>query len=233
MTSESQTGSERPEARTRQFRDVAMLDLRYIKSADELADVRAIRDVGMILISESMQGALAKIDLQDVGGIVAVPDGDGVFMLSGQSTLTGEAMAAGDPNATLVIAGQLFIITPVTSVGYKEIRVYGQLFAAKGSEAAILPKITHLAGQNFFIPANPRFFKGSTELNQEFFELLTEPQPFVVMGKLSIASDVTKEMLQAKVPEIMLMGKIEAPRRLLPLLEFLTREKMGKIDSND
>jgi hypothetical protein len=61
--------------------------------------------------------------------------------------LTGEALAAGDPEATLLIVGQAFLKTPVTAIGYKAIQVHGQLIAVRGSEGAIGTKLTEMHGQ--------------------------------------------------------------------------------------
>ena len=49
------------------------------------------------------------------------------------------------------------------------------------------------------------------------------------MGKLQFEADVPKELVRQKIPEIVLMGTIEAPRHLVPLLQVLTKSKMGEI----
>ncbi len=154
-------------------------------------------------------------------------------ILSGQTRLSGEALAAGDPDTSLIVVGQLFVTTPAPSVGFKEIRVHGQLFASRESEAAITSKLTSLNGQNMFLPENPRFFMGESNLNQEFFELLDKPESLVVMGCLNLDKDVQRDTVREKVTEIVLMGEIKAPQHLMAILEVLTKEKMGKIVAVD
>jgi hypothetical protein len=129
----------------------------------------------------------------------------------------------------LVIIGQVFITTPVTSVGYKEIWMHGQLFALRGSEGTLGAKITRMNGQTFYMPAEARTFMGEENIGREFLDLLPEPKALVIMGSITFEDDVTVELLKAKVPEIVLMGEIKAPAALIPMLQVLTVEKMGQI----
>lgn len=228
MASESSVGNI-----GRSIKDVGMLDLRYAKSAEDLAEISSISDVGVILISEDLIGALGRIDIKDVGTIVPIPTNGNVNCMTGQTRLTGEALASGDPETILVLVGQTFITTPVTSVGYKEIRVCGQLFAVRGSEIALTAKISHLTGQNFFLPADHRIVMGEESLGVEFLELLPAGTAFVVMGKLYVDEDVPKALLLEKVQEIVLMGEILAPAHLLASLQMITKEKMGEIKQRD
>ncbi len=216
------------ESRAGHIEDVGMLDLRWAKTAEDLSNIISMEDVGVVLVPEQLAGVLGRISMEDVGAIVPIPPGD-VNVLSGQVKLTGEMLAGGNPEAILILVGQTHISSVAQSVGYKELRVYGQLFALRGSEAAISAKLTQFSGQVFYLPANARNLMGKTTISQEFLDLLPEPCPFIVLGNLTIEPDVTVEMLKAKVPEIVLMGNITAPKALLPLLQVLTPEMMGEI----
>jgi hypothetical protein len=209
--------------------DVGMLDLRYAKVPEDLAHIRAIKDVGLVLVPEHLAGVLAGISISDVGGVVPIPQDGEVKCLIGQSRITGAMLEAGDPEAILVIAGQAFITGEVKSVGYKEIRVFGQLFAPRSGEAAISAKLAQLNGQNFFLPSDARMFMGEETIGKEFLELLDAPTALVVMGSLTFGSDVTRELLKDKITEIVLMGTIRAQAELVALLQVLTKEKMGEI----
>ena len=217
----------------RHIKDVGVVDLRYAKSIEDLADIKSISDVGVILFPEELIGAIGRIDIHDVGGIVPVPAGGKVNCLTGQTRLTGESLQTGDSDTTLILVGQTFITTPVVSVGYKEIRVVGQLFAIRGSESALSAKITSLTGQNFYLPQDPRFIMGEETFTQEFLELLPDGTTFVIMGNVHFAADVTRDMLLKKLSEIVLMGVINAPSNLVPALQVITKDKMGEIKSND
>jgi len=229
-----ENGSDAPlEGAGKQIMNVGVADLRYAKTAEEIGEIGSIHDVGVILISEELVGALAKVNVYNVGGVMAVPSGDKVNVMTGQTRLTGEALEGGDPETTLVLVGQTFITTPVRSVGYKELRFCGQLFATRGSEAALTPKIGQMTGQNFFLPPDPRIIMGEETIGAEFLELLPKPTALVIMGEVTFDADVSKELLLAKIEEIVLMGEIQAPAHLIAALQVITKEKMGEINQHD
>jgi len=212
-----------------QIHEVGVLNLLSAKTAEDFKGITSISEVGVILVPEHLAAELMKVPMHEVGTVAAIPEGDNVNLQVGQIKLTGEALAAGDPERILVVVGQLCLTSVVPSVGYKGIHVTGQIFATKGSENAIGAKLISLQGQIFYIPANPRLIMGEESIGQEFLELLPEPVPLVVMGKLTIEADVTREMLKSKINEITLMGDLNVPKTLLPLAQVLTVEKMGEI----
>lgn len=212
-----------------EIHDLGVLDLRYAKSPEELRRIKRIHDVGVILVSEEAAPALAGIDINDVGSVVTLPSGVPLNCMTGQIKLSGEALASGDPETILFVVGQTHITSSVSSVGYKEIRIVGQLVAPRDSQAAISAKLTQITGQALYVPANSRFVMGKESFSQEFFELLPRPTPLAIMGTVTIEDDVTKEMLREKIPEIVLMGRISAPKELVPLLNVLTEDKLGEI----
>lgn len=211
------------------IRNVGFLDLRSAKTPEDLSGITAISNVGCILVPQSLAVKLAQIPMNDVGAVVPFPAGENILCKVGQTWLTGEALAAGDPNSILFIIGQMFLKTPVTSVGYKEIHLHGQIMALRGSEGPLGVKLTEMQGQVLYLPADARMLMGDETIGREFLELLPNPQPLVVMGKLTFEDDVTVDLLKAKVPEIVLMGEIYTPQALLPLVQVLTFEKMGEI----
>jgi len=213
------------------IREVGLLDLRYAKTEEDLAGITLIEEVGAILIPEHLGAALARIPMSEVGGIVPIPHDRKVSCMTGQVRLSGESLAAGADDTVLVIAGQAFITGEMTTVGFAEVRVYGQLFYPRSGEAAMGAKLTQLTGQCFSLPTDPRFTMGTDSINQEFLEYLPKPVAWVVMGTLTFEEDVRKETLREKILEIVVMGTIRAPRPLLPLLNVLATDKMGSIDA--
>lgn len=208
---------------------MGMLDLRSAKTPEDLNGITGISQVGCILVPEHLATVLAQIPMKEVGSIVPVPEGENIKTQVGQIRLNGEALAGGNPEDILFIVGQTFITTPVTSVGYKEVWIHGQLFAIRGSEGVLGAKLTRMNGQNFYLPAGARTIMGEETIGREFLELLPEPAVLVIMGQLTFEDDVTVDLLKAKVPEIVLMGQIKAPAALVPLVQVLTVEKMGEI----
>ena len=49
------------------------------------------------------------------------------------------------------------------------------------------------------------------------------------MGRFTIDPDVPPELLRDKIKEIILVGKLVAPSRLVGVLQLLTTEKVGVI----
>jgi hypothetical protein len=209
--------------------NVDFLDLSSAKSPDDLQGITRISNVDCILIPEHLMPALTRIPMENVDAVIPMPAGENAQVRVGQVWMTGEALAAGGAEESLFVAGQLFITTPVTSVGYREVRVHGQVMAPRGSEAALGAKLGRLTGQILYLPEKARTIMQEETIGKAFLELLPEPAAFVVMGQLTIEDDVTVELLRSKVPEIVLFGQITASRALVPLVQVLTTENYGQI----
>lgn len=211
--------------------EMGVLNLLAAKTAEDLQGITSISEVGVLLIPEHLATVIMKIPMQEVGTVAAIPAGNDVNLQVGQVKMSGEALAGGDPEKLLVVVGQLFITTAVQSVGYKGIHATGQIFATRGSEDALGAKLTHLTGQVFYLPVNPRLFMGEDSIGKEFLELLPEAEPLVIMGNFTIEKEVSVELLKSKITEIVLFGQLNVPRALLPIAQVLTKEKFGEIHS--
>ena len=216
---------------TGHIHNMGYVDLRSAKTPDDLKYIASIKNVGCVLVLEHLATALASIPMENVGTVVPVPEGDNIKIQVGQVHLTGESLAAGNPEDILFVVGQMFISTPVASVGYKELWVHGQIMALRGSEGPIGAKLGKLTGQTMYLPAKSRTVMGELSISKAFLEFLPEPEALIIMGELNIEDDVTVELLQSKIPEIVLMGEISTPRHLLALVQVITREKMGEINA--
>lgn len=212
------------------IQEMGILNLLAAKTAEDLKGITSIAQVGVVLIPEHLAIEIMKIPMHGVGTVAAIPNGENINVQVGQFSLPGEALAAGDPEKILVLAGQLFVTSVVQSVGYKGLYVVGQMFAPRGSESALLAKTIHIQGQIFYLPANPRIYMGEESIGAEFLELLPEPTPLVILGDLTIEKEVSVELLKSKVSEIVLMGQLHVSKALHALAQVLTKEKMGEIE---
>jgi hypothetical protein len=295
-----------------EIRDVALLDLTSMTSAEDLAGITSISDVALVLVPESLMAAAAAIPMDDVATVVPVPQGVQVRSHTGALVMAGEALAgpgvedailivtgtliltspvarvayrqvivtglvlaphgseaalgagltrvtgsvdyypyaegqevkvstgqlrvdgevlanpAGGPDDVLVVAGQLIVTGPVATLGYRRIVVAGQLLAPRESQAVLGPAIV-VKGQLAWYAGSPRFFVGRERLARSFFELLDRPLSLALVGRFEIDPDVPAELLRDKVAEIVLVGKLVAPRPLVGVLQLLTTEKVGSI----
>jgi hypothetical protein len=211
--------------------NTGILDLTWAKSIEDLNEITAIENVGIVRVPEHLYAFVASIPQEKVGMVETAASGP-QKTLTGQVRLTGDFLAAGDPETTLVVTGVLFILPPLVKIGFREIRLTGIILLPRGSEGVISNKLGSLTGNVVYYSADasmPRLFMGQESIGREFLELLPTPVPFVVTGKLTIEADVTLDLLRAKVPEIVLTGQLVAPKALIPLLQVLTVDKTGTI----
>jgi len=229
METETTVDVRQESSRTGHISDVGMLDLTSAQTPEDLGRITGRSDIGAILIPEHLAAALAGIPMQDIGAIIPIASGSHVDMITGQTKLTGDSLAAGDPETILVIVGQVIVTTRVEKVGYKGLQIVGQMIAPRGSETALASKVKRLSGQLLYCAEGARIFMGSETVTQEFLEMLPAPTPFLVMGQLRFDRDITADVLRQKVSEIVLMGQIIVGPEIATLVQFLTIEKMGDI----
>jgi hypothetical protein len=202
-----------------------------ITSPVEHVGYSAIWVTGLVLAPKGSEAALAGALTYLTGSVMYYEHAEGqrIQSMAGQTTLDGAAFAneAGGPNDILMIAGQLVITSPVEKVGFQHLIVSGQLVAPKASEAVLTPVLT-MAGQTGWYSGTPRLLIGQDTFSRGFFELFDEPVSLVLVGKFVIDPDVPPALLKEKVSEIVLVGKARAPRATIPVLQFLTTQKLGR-----
>ena len=230
----SQITSHVNELSKKSISSVGVLHLRHMQSIDELNRISNIFSVGTILVSESFQGTIASIPMHSVGGIISIPDGSKVKQINGTLKIAGDFLhnANGDDSDILLVSGDLIITSPITTIGYKQLIISGQLYVPKGSEQILSTVVSHVTGQIIYYNHHhrPRIFMGRDRFGKDFFTYLKEPITMILMGEFEIESDVGVELLQEKIPEIILMGVLKTDdKKLLPLLQALTESKMGDI----
>jgi len=152
--------------------NVALLDLSTMRSTEELARIKSIRNVANIIVPESLAGALAGIPMKNVANVVPVPDGAVVNAHVGALTMDGAALAAqGERPTVLLVTGALVITSPVQRVGIHSILTVGAVVAPEGSEAALTPALRRTVGRVAYYPwvegQAVRVFQGDTRVKGE------------------------------------------------------------------
>jgi hypothetical protein len=204
-----------PTVPTGVIENVAVLDLLGMRTADELAAIARIQNVAVVLVPESLTGALARIPTRNIASIVPVPDGAEVRVHTGAVVLGGDALA--DPSLedlVLVVTGTLALSSPVERIAYRRVIVTGTVLAPYGSEAALgagLSRVTgsvhyydHVEGQRF------RALSGQTELSGEMLAN-TGGNPADVLfltGQTTVTGPVTEVGYQ----HVFSAGQLLAPR---------------------
>jgi hypothetical protein len=213
------------------YHNLGVLDLSWAKTLEDLAHIQNIHNVGVLRVPEHLYEFVSSLPMHNVGIIERVPSGERME-ISGRSRVSGDFLAAGDPDAILQVTGQLFVLPPLERIGFKELHVTGQLFLPRGSESVLTGKLRRLTGQILYYRSDvgvPRLFTDGEEIGREFLELLPEPAPFIIMGSVTLEEDISVDLLRSKVAEITLAGKLYAPRHLLSVLQVLTVDKAGAI----
>jgi hypothetical protein len=116
-----------------------VLDLSRLTSPDELAGIRRIEQVALVIVPDSLAGAYAAIPSTRVAATVFVPDGAPVRTHTGAMVVGGDGLGAeGD---VLVVTGLLIITSPVTGDLPSRITVIGSVIAPRGSESKLGPRL--------------------------------------------------------------------------------------------
>ena len=216
---------------TGQISKLGVLDLTSLQSVEELHGITSIEKVGVILIPEQFVAALHTIPMQEVGGIMPIPKDLKIRVYTGQIRLTGDALAAGPEDTTLVIVGQCVICAPVTAIGYRDIRICGQILIPEGGEAVIQAKLSQLIGQTYaYPPGDVRMMVGEqAEWDAAFLSALPAPTTFVMIGsQLTVAKDITTALLVEKVRRLICVGcQLKAPQTVLPHIKALAPDHTG------
>lgn len=295
--------------------NVAVLDLTG-HDRDDLAAISHIENVALVLVPESLTGALARIPTRRVASVVPVPDGlevhvhtgtavfggealanpavrDAVLVvtgslvlsspvtdvayrqvivsgivlapfgsegalgagltrvtggvqyfrhaegqrfqtLSGQTSLAGSALAndGGSPDDLLFLTGQTIVTGEITTVGYQQVVVAGQLLAPRDGQHALLPRL-HVQGQTVWYGGRPRPFTGEQRFDRPFFELLDDPLDLLLLGTFTIGDDVDAALLKDKLGEVTLVGRLDAPAAVVPVLQLRATEVVGSIVASE
>ncbi len=213
---------------------VGLLDLTGVHSLDDLVTMGHIRAVGTALVPEAFLARFTTLPIGGVGDLVVVPTpvGGKVKVRKGHIQMSGEALArgTGNPADILVVNGRLVITSPAEAVGYQQLIVVGQLLAPASSRPVLEAALSCLIGEGIFYREPFRLFTADTHFDQAFFELLEGPMNLVLLGHASLESDVTVDLLRAKVAEITLVGTLTAPKSLVPVLQLLATTNVGTIE---
>lgn len=216
-----------------EIKNVPMLDLRNIESMEELQGISNFMNVGVILLSDTFQGTLSTIPMTNVGAILTFSKEKKIKVFSGAIKLHGDSLAQANDDEVLFLTGQITFTSPISKIGYQDVYIAGLIIAPKESEATLQSALTSLSGVVAYYHYNgqaPRLFMGNERLNKEYFSYLKQPVVMVVVGKVELEADVSVEIIQEKVSDIIVIGHLEVEdKKLLSLLLSLTEEKMGQI----
>jgi hypothetical protein len=204
-----------------EIKDVPVLDLTPLTSAEELAGITRLSDVAILLVPESLMPAVLAIPMDDVAMVVPVPEGVQVREHTGATVMGGEALAGpGNENAALIVTGTLILTSPVPRVTYRQVIVMGLVLAPQGSESALGAGLTRVTGSVDYYPlAEGQEVKVSTGQLRAGGEVLANPAGgpddiLVAAGQLIVTGPVAKVGYR----RVVVAGQVLAPLDSQPVL---------------
>jgi hypothetical protein len=133
----------------------------------------------------------------------------------------------------LIAAGQVVITGEVTTVGYRQLFIAGQVAGPAARRDAIEPRVQVTGQAAWYRGENPRVFYESISLGPDFFRLLADPVTLIVLADLTITDGVTEQLLMEKVTGISVFGDITGPPELIGAMQVLTTDVFGTIRTAD
>jgi hypothetical protein len=218
--------------------DVLILTGMLIITSPVTAPVpQRIHVVGSVLAPRGSEAALGSA-LAGVTGEVSYyrpADEQDIKVLSGQVRLSGAVLAnpAGQADDMLIAAGQVVITGEVTTVGYGQLIMAGQLAAPAASRDVIEPRARVQGQAAWYRGDDPRVFYRGTSLGPDFFRLLDHQVSLVVFGDLTITAGVTEAMMLEKITGISVFGDATAPPALVGVVQALAADVFGAIRAGD
>jgi hypothetical protein len=162
-------------------------------------------------------------------------EGQETNVLMGQSTLSGATLAnpVGQADDVLIAAGQVVITGEVTTMGYRQLLIAGQLAAPAAGRDLIEPRARIQGQAAWYRGDDARVFYEETSLGPDFFGLLDHPVSLIAFASLTITAGVTEAMMQEKVTGISGFDDVIGPPELVGVLQFLTTDVFGTIRAAD
>jgi hypothetical protein len=203
------------------IKGVAVLDLTTY-GAEAIGRIKRIEGVALILVPESLAGALADIAMEGVAQVIPVPDGARVRLHTGVLTMDGDALASPGTEAdVLVLTGVLVLTSPVARVGFHSTVVTGVLVAPRGSEAALAAGLTRLTGvvayYDYTDGQKVKVFQGGTRLRGETLaNTAGQPTDIAIMAGQVV---VTSPLRTLGYQQVVVAGQLAAPEASLDVLE--------------
>jgi len=198
---------------------------------------RQITVVGLALAPRGSEAILGRVLGGGAGsvGYYRYTEGQDFKVLSGQVKLSGAMLAnpAGEAGDVLIAAGQVIVTGPVTTVGYSQVIIAGQLIAPEASRELLEPRLQITGQAAWYSGDTPRIILEDIQVGPDFFRLLDHPVSLVLLGDMTVAPGVSEDMVREKITNIILLGDITAPPELVPVFQVLTTEAFGDIRAAD
>jgi hypothetical protein len=217
--------------------DVPVLDLRGVP-ASQVARIRSIKDVGVVLLDERNRGALSGASLEDVGAtVVAGPEAR--VMVEPIMEFSRAALEAMPPAQKLILVGVVLFKPDVQPAlvrqKFASLNVTGVLVAPAGVRGALLGKM-QVTGISATLPddAGPVAHSvGHNQITAGYLSRLPDRSVYINVGAVEIAPDVSEQLLAQKIGTYVNVGATIGPNPLLDRLKSISIANVGTFAQDD
>jgi hypothetical protein len=193
-----------------------------------------IHVTGSVLAPRGSESKIGKV-LEGTGSVVQYrwAEDQDINVMSGQLRISAASLAnsAGTAADVLILAGQAVLTGTVNEVGYRQILTAGQAAFPESARDQVEPRLVSQGQLAWYRSEQPRVFNDATTVTAAFLQLLDEKVSIIAFGDLTVAEDVTSDLLRAKVSDLVLFGDATAPADVVPTLQFLATDAYGSIRS--
>jgi beta-lactamase regulating signal transducer with metallopeptidase domain len=218
----------------RSIQDVTVLDLRGVPPG-QVAGIRSIKDVVVVLVDAKNHKALQNVSLEDVGTtVVAGPNAR--VMVEPFVEFSKDTLAGMPARQELILVGVVQFKPDVTPelINQKlaSLNVTGVVLSQENTRGALLGRM-QIAGQSVVLPDNPgpvTHSFGSNTITPAFLERLPDQSVYVNIGATEIASEVTEAMLGQKIKSYVNIGQTVGPLPLINLMKSRSVANFGAFE---
>lgn len=193
------------------IRDQPVLDLSHLTSPEQLAAIRGIEDVALVVVPESLAGAYAAIPVSDVASTIYVPANANVRVHTGSLAVGGDGIGGADD--VLIVIGMLVITSQVASPLPQRIHVVGSVYAPRGSEPLLGQALAGGTGAvSYYQHADGQDIKVLTGQVKLSGTMLANPagtpdDMLLVAGQVAVTGEVTTVGYR----HVIMAGQVAAP----------------------
>ena len=187
----------------RNIGNIGLLDLRTA-TEESISGISGIRNVGLMLASESTRALIARLSTANVGALAIAPAE--AALINGRVTFTSEYPGTRQEPLSLIINGRLLVKADVSAQaieeGVKTLIINGDVICPRELESVVQSKVGWINGRTLTYESNDLLVPDRLVLDRAYLESLYDGSRLVVVGGLDVPEVLSNELLERKVASI-------------------------------
>lgn len=215
--------------------NVGTLDLRTA-SADEVATLRRVKNVGTLLVAPDTGSNLSGAALENVGSVIEA--GPEEQLIVGPSIeFNAESLGTMEDGQKLIVTGIVTFADDATAalVAQKiaKLRLTGILLASKSVQGVLVGRMEH-TGVVVTVPKTAGQIvrqMGEKTVTAGYLKYLEPDSVYVNLGETTFGTDIPVEVVQSRIGAYVNVGVTRAPQEVLDYLDARCDANMGVFES--